>query len=241
MRTEQPLYTLFSTEERQFLARMFAAYPTIGENFDRYLTMPAEERYEAMWHDMDALKRSGWVRRGVKAPESNAEHSRSAARLAVQYRPEGAGIERGRLIQMLLFHDTPEVIVTDFTPQDGIDTHDKHRLELLAARVIYAQPPLEAQDALGLIEEFIAQKTPTARWAHDADKLDAVATALRYEGEQPALMGKLFRIFADWTKGQLVTERGHEVLGHLEAEQDALRNAYRAQARSAKSSHEWSR
>ena len=235
MRTENPIYDRFDTEEKQFLERMFVTYPNIGDNFDRYLAKKPETRPIMALRDIAQLERTGWVRRGVREPESVRGHTNGVMLFAQRYCPPG--IDRAALTDMLSVHDMPEAIVGDFTKHDSITRDDKHRLERLAAQVIFSHNA----ENLALCEEYMAQETPLSHWAHDIDKLEAVVTGLMYEGMYPAQRGNLYRPFAEDAAPKLKTEYGKQWLQELEEESEQIRQDIRDMTRSKKPKMVWSR
>jgi len=63
------------------------------------------------------IKRSGWVNRGVKNPESIADHTFRMALMA-WVMGRGKGLDMLRLLKMALVHDLCEVYAGDATPHD---------------------------------------------------------------------------------------------------------------------------
>lgn len=217
----------FNHDEFAFLERMFAVEAGLAERFERYLALPDKLAiHMAVMEDLPKVLRAGWVKRGVPDPENVTEHSTKLIRLCMLLKgPEG--VDMGKLPRMALVHDMPEVIATDFTPQDGITSADKHRLESLAARVIFRHSP----DTLALAEEYIAQETVTSHWLNDLDKMEAVMQALHYEAIYPEFEGKLYREFADYTQPRLKTEQGQEWFDCIAQGQDSMRTKWQARHR----------
>ena len=73
------------------------------------------------WLGLKSILRTGWVRAGVKSPESVAAHSWGMSVLAMHLCPPE--LDRMRVLEMCLVHDLPEVEVGDLTPHD--DTSSK--------------------------------------------------------------------------------------------------------------------
>ena len=67
---------------------------------------------------LKALPRAGWVRAGVRHPESVAAHSWGVAWLVLVLCPPA--LDRGRALAIAVAHDLPEVTVGDITPHDGV-------------------------------------------------------------------------------------------------------------------------
>ncbi len=120
------------------------------------------------------LERAGWARIGVVGAESVAAHSWGNCLLAVLFAPPE--LDRGHLLAMLVLHDLAEVRVGDLTPFDGVSREEKHRREAMALQAMLSERP----DLMGLVEEYVSQASPEARFAHELDKLDMGLQAIRY-------------------------------------------------------------
>lgn len=229
MRTDQPAYRLFNAEECTFLERMFVDHPNIGQSFDAFLALPPSDRYSRAFDLVNAMPRSGWVRRQVKNPETVYDHLCDVARMAqtCSLPTDLQGLTekdaRKKLVVMATLHDIPEAIVTDFTPHCAIAPKDKDRLELLAGYVIYESDP----HGLVRLQEYIEQITPLSHTLHDLDKLSAVHKALEYEGIYPEKRGKLYTEFRDYALPILKTEVGRELAAGIEANAESIREGGR--------------
>ena len=118
--------------------------------------------------------RAGWVRAGVKQPESVAAHSWGMAMLATQLCPEHLNLQR--VLELCILHDVAEVIVGDITPHDGIPPAEKHRLELEAIQKM----GIVAED---IFAEYEQQETEESKFVRYLDKLDMALQAEIYEGQ----------------------------------------------------------
>ena len=116
--------------------------------------------------------RAGWVRAGVKNPESVAAHSWGMAMLATQICPEELDLKR--VLQLCILHDIAEVKVGDITPHDNVSTEEKHRLESEAINSM-------GIDAKEIFDEYEAQNTPESQFVRHLDKLDMALQAEIYE------------------------------------------------------------
>ena len=225
MRTDHPAYRLFTAEECTFLERMFVQHPRIGEGFDMFLSIPAEQRLSFAHEALQVMPRNGWVRRFVKHPETVYEHLKDVARMAqtLPLPPNLGGltedIARRRLVFMAALHDVPEAIATDFTPHCAIAPEDKDRLELLAGKVIFASNSLR----MWRLQEYIEQVTPLSHTLYDLDKLSAVRQALVYEGQYPEKRGKLYDEFRSYALPRLKTDEGRQLAAAIDAQAEAIR------------------
>lgn len=74
------------------------------------------------------MKRKGWVYRGVKNPETIAEHSFRMTLLAWLLGKK-KGLDTKKLLKIALIHDLCEVYAGDITPYDKILPKDKKKRE----------------------------------------------------------------------------------------------------------------
>lgn len=224
--TTDERFASLPADDREFLKIAFETQPVIERNFLKYLAIPAGlSRLTQSISDMKEIKRSGWIRRGVLRPESIATHSGGLQYLTLMVEPP-AGVDMGRVRKMITFHDLPEVIITDFTPADNINEDFKSRLELIAMKVLAESLPGEA-GAISCIKEYNEQQTPESHWLHDLDKLEAVLTALMYEGMQPQKMG-MFKEFLDYARPRLKTQEGQDFSVYLEEHAEEIRKQTKA-------------
>lgn len=227
----------FSTEEHDFLKRMFADHPGIEENFDRFFSVSPENRYRLAMNILQSTPRHGWVKRQVKNPETVFEHlaelthMAGAAKLPEHLPYASVHDARRHLMAMATVHDVVEAIATDFTPTCSINAADKDRLERLAARVVFEHD----SHGLQLVEEYIAQESALSHLLHDLDKLVAVRKALEYEGMYPEKRGTLYHEFRDYATPRLKTKEGRDFAAELEQDAEPIRqnarNAFLTQNR----------
>lgn len=137
---------------------------------------------------LKAVARAGWVRVGVRDPESVAAHTWGVAWLALALCPPG--LDRGRALAIALAHDLAEVRVGDITPHDGVPKAEKHRREAQALRDLLAPLP-NAAELAALWTEYSAGVSPEARFVRACDKLDLALQAHHYAETQGAPTGEL--------------------------------------------------
>lgn len=146
---------------------------------------------------LKALPRTGWVQRGVPAPESVAAHSYGVALLTLvlaEARAQGEEpVDVLTALRMALVHDLPEHAVGDLTPteQEARFGTDPRRAEV--AREAAERSALD--EALTNLPSFLSdslaqvfaayrrQDTPEAKLVHQADRLDCLLQALRYRDD----------------------------------------------------------
>lgn len=126
---------------------------------------------------MKDLKRSGWIKREVEKPESDAEHCYSVAMLAWLLAPKE--LNREHCLELALTHDLAEIYSGDYTPVDNISKEDKYRLEFEGICKLASE--LEKPELVELFKEFEARETPEASFVYCLDKLDNIITASWYD------------------------------------------------------------
>lgn len=140
--------------------------------------------------DLKKLKRTGWVRSGIKNPESVADHSFRTTIMALVL-AKRVGVDQSKAVKMALVHDLAESIVGDLTPTDGVSQEEKHRLEVDAFKKLCADID-NGDELLGLFQEFEDNETPLAQFVKRLDKLEMMFQAHEYGIEQPNVDLKSF-------------------------------------------------
>ncbi len=158
---------------------------------------------------LKALRRQGWIDRGVREPESVADHSFRLALMAWLLAQEQPSLDAGRAAVLALAHDVAEALAGDRTPFDAALRTGAERERLFRQRPVY-DPAAEAEktaaeraalremaamlpEAIGAAliaawEEYEAAETPEARFVRQLDKLETVLQALEYRARQPELI-----------------------------------------------------
>lgn len=132
------------------------------------------------------LKRTGWLRRGIIGPESDADHMFSTAFLALMFTPPE--LNRERCLELALCHDLQEIYSGDFVPGE-IALQDKYKIKQNAIQKLAQE--LDYPQLIDLFEEFEAQETEEAKFIKLLDKLDTAVTACYYDfnhrGDRPLI------------------------------------------------------
>ncbi len=134
--------------------------------------------------------RTGWVLRGIDAPESVAAHTWGVATLCLLYADRAEpDVDRDRAISMALVHDLAEARTGDI-PTRADDEHQQVSAEEKAAseRAAIADllAPFDADtdgEFRSLWAEYEARETATAQFVKDMDLIDNCLQALTYERE----------------------------------------------------------
>ncbi len=129
------------------------------------------------------VARQGWILKGIRQPESVADHAFNCCILAMVY-ARARGLDERRMMALAITHDIGETIIGDRIWERGrIANAQKQRLkhdeERTAIRQIFSNGNLA--DVQALVEEFLDQKTEEARAMKEIDKLEMVMQALAYE------------------------------------------------------------
>ncbi|MCX2728334.1 HD domain-containing protein [Thermomicrobium sp. 4228-Ro] len=158
---------------------------------------------------LKTLRRQGWVDRGVRVPESVADHSFRLALMAWLLAQERPGLDAERAALLALAHDVAEALAGDRTPFDAALRAGAERERLFRQRPVY-DPESEAKKAAAeraalqelaatlpgsvgteLVtawEEYEAGQTAEARFVRQLDKLETVLQAFEYRAQQPELI-----------------------------------------------------
>ncbi|XP_078332414.1 5'-deoxynucleotidase HDDC2-like isoform X2 [Crassostrea virginica] len=155
--------------------------------------------------DLKRVKRTGWVLRQVKEPESVADHMYRMAVLSFLVDPASSGLNKDRCIKISLVHDLAECIVGDLTPQDNIPKTEKQQQEMAAMKHICSLVPEEVgKELFELWEDYEFQKSEEAKFVKDLDKFEMILQAHEYEkqSERPSHLQEFF----DSTEGKFKTK-----------------------------------
>lgn len=129
------------------------------------------------------LKRSGWLRKEIRASESVADHSFGVAFLTLLLAP--AHLDKEKCLKMAVIHDIQEAIVGDMTPFDGACLEDKAEKERAAVSELAKK--LDYPELVSLFEEYEAKETPEAQFVKDIDRIEAVLQAKYYDDNRRGL------------------------------------------------------
>ena len=125
---------------------------------------------------LKALKRAGWIRKGIEHPESVASHSWGLAMLCLEFGPKVTPpLNLEKVLALALIHDVPEVFAGDITPHDGVSKVEKQKLEREAASQLFNS------EMLHLWLEYDANLTEEAQFVHAMDKIDMALQAMIYK------------------------------------------------------------
>ncbi|WOK95040.1 HD domain-containing protein 2 [Canna indica] len=159
----------------------------------------------SLCHRLKTTKRAGWVRRGVREPESVADHMYRMGIMSLVFE-DIPGINRDRCIKMALVHDIAEAIVGDITPSDGVPKLEKSRMEREALDYMckLLGGGSRAEEIGELWMEYEENSSPEAKLVKDFDKVEMILQALEYEDGQ----GMNLEEFFESTAGKIQTDVG---------------------------------
>ena len=151
--------------------------------------------------ELTHMKRTGWVRKGIRDPETIASHMFRMAVMAMLVENDDVGdkkILNGSAVILALVHDMAECIVGDITPEDNVSDEDKHNQEVEAMMTLVKNLPtgrlsLELFNAFERYEEQHPED-PMAHLTKDLDKFDMYMQAFEYE-EKTKKAGSLQEFF----------------------------------------------
>eukprot|EP00193_Tetraselmis_chui_P017028 CAMPEP_0177773422 /NCGR_PEP_ID=MMETSP0491_2-20121128/12861_1 /TAXON_ID=63592 /ORGANISM="Tetraselmis chuii, Strain PLY429" /LENGTH=195 /DNA_ID=CAMNT_0019291525 /DNA_START=211 /DNA_END=798 /DNA_ORIENTATION=+ len=165
-------------------------------------------------------KRTGWVQKSVKGPESIADHMYRMSIMAMVSCPPA--VDRDRCIKMALVHDLAEAIVGDIPPDAGVSKEEKAIMEQDAMKEIktmLGDASFEANEIEELFNEYECGETAEAMLVKDFDKLEMILQAHEYEQAQSMDLQEFF----DSTEGRFSTPTGKALAGEVMARRAACK------------------
>ena len=134
-------------------------------------------------------KRTGWVIRGVKDPESVADHSLMMSLIGLSV-PIPKGIDRNKVIRMSIIHDLAESVTGDMITKVSwhdngtVEGNEKIKMEENAMEKILSNlDDSISNEILGLWKEYVEGKTPEAIFTRDLDIAEMIIQARKYHNE----------------------------------------------------------
>ena len=175
------------------------------------------ENIIAILGKMKDLKRSGWIKKQVTNPESDADHSFSVAVLVLLLAPKELNLQR--CLELALLHDLPEIYSGDYTPVDDISPAEKSQKEQKAAQRLAKE--LGTDKIAALFAEYEAKESKESIFVNGIDKLDNVITAAWYDDKARA-REHLLPEFSNYAKRCISalpdTEELQEILDYITKE-----------------------
>ncbi|MBS7659025.1 MAG: HD domain-containing protein [Candidatus Bathyarchaeia archaeon] len=127
------------------------------------------------------IKRSGWIKAGVKNPESVAEHVYGLIVLSMLISDlKNLNIEK--MFRLAVIHDLEEAILGDLTPEEKSRKMNLRELEKKAVKKILSHLPSSLKRKYySLWLEYKNASSKEAKIIKELDKLEMVFQALLYE------------------------------------------------------------
>lgn len=131
--------------------------------------------------NLKKIKRSGWIHKSnISSPESVADHSYSMCMMSMVL-SEIIDLDTEHIMKMANLHDLAESFVGDNMP-DKISYEEKVLLEDKAMRKIISKLPSFLRGKyLDIWNEYIDNRTVSAKFVHNMDKLEMALQAKEYE------------------------------------------------------------
>jgi len=131
------------------------------------------------------IERTGWVLKGIRTPESVADHNLRTTLIAMILGNRYKEIDKHKLLEMSLIHDLGTIKLGDVVTEHGLEVvgNKKSRRDEEKNVIQDLLKPLgkEANKYIKLWEEYAEQKTMEARFLKQVEKLEMSIQALEYE------------------------------------------------------------
>ena len=133
--------------------------------------------------ELKKTPRKGWKEKiGIERPESVADHSFSAAVMAMVF-SDLKKLDTEKMLKMALLHDLSESITGDFTPGE-ISKNDKKEIENQTMKEILSRLPSEMSIQYEKIwNEFQDGISKESSLMHEIDRLEMAIQSLKYNAE----------------------------------------------------------
>ena len=133
--------------------------------------------------ELKKIPRKGWKDKiGISHPESVADHSFSAAVMAMVF-SDLKKLDTEKMLKMALLHDLSESITGDFTPEE-ISKNNKKEIENQTMKEILSKLPSEISIEYEKIwEEFRDGTSEESVLMHEIDRLEMAIQSLKYNAE----------------------------------------------------------
>jgi len=139
------------------------------------------------------IPRTGWKEKGVKYPESIADHSFRTAVLGMVL-SDSEKMDTEKIMRMLLLHDIEESVSGDINAIYKAKMNKRYlkNKQERALQVVYSSLPKYLRNKyLSLWKEMEECKTKEAKFCKDVDKLEMMIQASDYENEDKRNRRKL--------------------------------------------------
>jgi putative hydrolase of HD superfamily len=125
------------------------------------------------------VSRSGWVRIGIKSPESVADHTFRTALLCMVF-SSLEGLDELKMLRMALIHDLPEVITGDLMPSEKAKAY-KNSEEHAMKDLLSLLPEEVRGEYIQVWHEYVSNETAEAMAVRQLEKLEMAMQAREYK------------------------------------------------------------
>lgn len=122
-------------------------------------------------YNLKELKRTGWVKRKFKNPESIADHSFMVTLLAYLFAKENK-LNVNKCIKLALIHDLGESIIGDIVTYNKTKDFKIKKQELELKAINKLSKLTKNKELENLFKELLQNKTKESKFVHELDKLD---------------------------------------------------------------------
>jgi len=143
--------------------------------------MPNNLQFLQFVSKLKHLDRQGWLRHGIKRPETVAGHM---YRMAIMsgFVVDDPTLDLNRCIKLSIIHDIGESIIGDITPHDNVSNENKNQLETAAIEKLAGIVGTSQGDEIRqLFHEYENGTTREGKVVKDLDKFDMLLQAYEYE------------------------------------------------------------
>lgn len=148
---------------------------------------------------LSEIKRQGWLDRGIKHPESVADHSYQVA-VMTMLEAERKGLDSQRAVKMALIHDLPEIYAGDTTPHQHLPEAQREEVifhkwrppseealkekrnkeEEALQRIARELPAQRSASIVELWRELNEEQTEESKLVHRMDRMQRLLQAKKY-------------------------------------------------------------
>jgi len=171
------------------------------------------------------LRRTGWVREGIRNPESIAEHSFRVGLLALIL-SEKLGLDKDKMVKMALIHDLGEISTGDtvWTRGNIVDISIREQKEKEEQKVLSKLFDMVGNEELkAVFQEMLMGITKESMIFWQIDKLEMALQALEYEEEQDKNLEEFFLNADLFVKEPLLRKLLNEIVKRRKKEKGVYR------------------
>lgn len=140
-------------------------------------------KFANILENLKKIKRTGWVEKKIKNPESVADHSFRLAVLAMVL-ADRLNVDKNKLIKMALVHDLAESLAGDIVEERSLkktkEADTKYEKENTAIKELLSNLN-DKKEYYSLWIEYEEQKSKEAKILKQLDKLEMSIQAVEYE------------------------------------------------------------